>query len=307
MKTVLPDEIQIMKSLSDDDFDNVFAREVKAEAKQSMRVVYFIREANRRKHWLKKFSNLAKYCAHHGISNGDFYRKLAITNTIREIPEVEEKIIKGTLNPSTVAQVNTFCRSETKNRAAAVSVEEKRELLCKIEGLSAKVVERELAKISPKSAIPDRKRQIAEDLFANQFTSDQSLENKLDRLRELLSNALPSAPTQNDLLHKICDVALKKLEVKSTNEKMVRPASTRSRYISSITKRKVRQRDGDQCTFVLESGQKCGSRINLNFDHILPYAKGGSTSAENLRQVCRNHNHFLAIQEYGRDKISQYA
>lgn len=330
MKTILPDEIRIMKSLSDSQFDSAFAKEVKAEARQSMRVVYFIREASRRKHWLKDYSNLAKYCAHHGVSNGDFYRKLAILNTIRDIPEVESKIIEGVLNPSTVAQINTFCRSEAKCRNAPVTIEEKRNLLCKIEGASAKTVEKTLAQISPKSAIPDKKRQIADNLFSNQFTSDQSLEDKLIRLRELLSNKLPSCPTQNELLHAICDIALGNLErsikdaIKKRGQKKIATKTaaahesresgmdtnvnslTRNRYISSEIKREVRQRDGDRCTYVLSNGNVCGDKMNLQFDHIVPYAKGGGTSAENLRQVCRNHNQWLAIQAYGAEKISRF-
>lgn len=212
MKSILADEIRVMRNLSDADFDIAFANEVKAEARQSMRVVYFIREASRRKHWLKCFSNLAKYCAHHGISNGDFYRKLAILNTIRDIPEVEEKIINGKLNPTTVAQVNTFCRAESKIREEHVGIDEKRELLNKIEGKAAQAVEREL----------------------------------------------------------------------------------------------VRIRDGDQCTYVLTNGQKCGAKAYLEIDHIIPFAKGGEASLENLRQVCRNHNQWLAIQEFGHHKMKPY-
>ena len=41
----------------------------------------------------------------------------------------------------------------------------------------------------------------------------------------------------------------------------------------------VWQRDGGQC-------RSCGSRVELQYDHIIPVAMGGATSAENLQILC---------------------
>ena len=50
-----------------------------------------------------------------------------------------------------------------------------------------------------------------------------------------------------------------------------------------------------------ESGRRCEARKRLECDHIVPVAKGGRTTLENLRLVCRSHNQHLAERELGAD------
>jgi len=58
----------------------------------------------------------------------------------------------------------------------------------------------------------------------------------------------------------------------------------RSRIIPSAIKLTVWQRDGGRCVL-------CGAKDELHFDHIVPYAKGGtSPDAENMQLLCMRHN-----------------
>ena len=56
-----------------------------------------------------------------------------------------------------------------------------------------------------------------------------------------------------------------------------------SRHIPSHVRREVWRRDQGRCT-------KCGSRNNLEFDHIIPVSKGGSSTARNVELLCQSCN-----------------
>ncbi len=56
-----------------------------------------------------------------------------------------------------------------------------------------------------------------------------------------------------------------------------------TRYIPKGVRQEVWNRCGGRCV-------DCGSTFYLEFDHIIPLAKGGATSANNLQLLCRNCN-----------------
>jgi hypothetical protein len=56
------------------------------------------------------------------------------------------------------------------------------------------------------------------------------------------------------------------------------------RIIPTWVKLEVWKRDGGKCIM-------CGSENDLHFDHIIPWSKGGSSSApENIQLLCGKHN-----------------
>lgn len=53
--------------------------------------------------------------------------------------------------------------------------------------------------------------------------------------------------------------------------------------IPSEVRREVWRRDLGQCA-------KCGSRVNLEYDHIVPVSKGGSNTTRNVELLCESCN-----------------
>lgn len=58
---------------------------------------------------------------------------------------------------------------------------------------------------------------------------------------------------------------------------------TTHRTISSKVKRIVYNRDNGKCTL-------CNSTTNLEYDHVIPFSKGGSTTELNIQLLCRSCN-----------------
>ena len=56
-----------------------------------------------------------------------------------------------------------------------------------------------------------------------------------------------------------------------------------SRYISNEVRTKVWNRDNGQCVM-------CGRQENLEFDHIIPFSKGGNNSEDNIQLLCQKCN-----------------
>lgn len=87
---------------------------------------------------------------------------------------------------------------------------------------------------------------------------------------------------------------------KASSNNEPKPAS---RHIPNHIKREVYARDQGQCTFVSTDGRRCCERAGLQYHHEVPFAKGGQSSAGNVRLLCSVHNALLARRDYGPEKI----
>lgn len=139
--------------------------------------------------------------------------------------------------------------------------------------------------------------------FALQTAIDASTQAKLKRAQDLLGHAVPSGDV-GAILDRALDLLIAKLERErfaqcETPRAARRTQTLRPRTIPAELRRQVWKRDGGCCTFTSESGQRCGSRMRLEFDHARPLAKGGVTSLENLRLRCRAHNQYDADRAFG--------
>lgn len=58
---------------------------------------------------------------------------------------------------------------------------------------------------------------------------------------------------------------------------------SQSRYISATTKKIVFTRDGGVC-------KCCGSSLELEYDHIIPFSCGGKSTVANIQLLCQKCN-----------------
>ena len=126
------------------------------------------------------------------------------------------------------------------------------------------------------------------------------------RVRALASHRVPSG---NAAL--VIEYALKLAAELLDRQKFGKGVRTRpadgqpnGRHVPKAIRQAVCERDGGRCTFTGPDGTRCGSEWHLELDHIVPLAKGGATTANNLRTLCRRHIQLEARREFGAAHIA---
>ena len=144
---------------------------------------------------------------------------------------------------------------------------------------------------------------VHEERFLLKVGLKRATHEKLRRAQELLGHEVPSGDAA-EILDRALDELLRKLEQRkfasTAHPRRSRTwASGEGHRVPAEVKRAVWGRDGGQCTFVGTNGQRCPARKMLEFDHIEPIARGGSSSTSNVRLLCRAHNQYVAEQALG--------
>jgi 5-methylcytosine-specific restriction endonuclease McrA len=137
--------------------------------------------------------------------------------------------------------------------------------------------------------------------FALQLTLDQRTHDLLRRAQELLGPAANGHDVAHVLAHALEELVrrLEHEKFATTDSPRARRSHADGRYIPAELKRQVAERDRCQCAFVSATGRRCSERSDLQVDHIVPIARGGRTTLENLRLLCPAHNQYEAERVYG--------
>jgi 5-methylcytosine-specific restriction endonuclease McrA len=143
--------------------------------------------------------------------------------------------------------------------------------------------------------------------FHFQFVVPKSTHEKLCRAQALLSHSLPAGDLAQ-VFDRALDALISQLEVRrlgvNTREPHREPRPDNgapSRYIPASVRRAVWERDQGRCTFISITGGRCRSRRFLECDHIVPVARGGKATVENIRLRCSAHNQYEAERAFGVD------
>ncbi len=275
-----------------------------------------------------------------GYSNAAAQRRILAMRLLKVVPAMEEKIVNGELSLSVAAQVQGFFRHEERIlKTPPRPAEEKLEIVTALLGASSRQCERHLAELSPDILLPrEKKKALPGKKTLIQFTADDALYEKLERLKGLLAHGNFDGRYAK-LFDQLSDIALNVLTPKepkvkhskakpilsrhgasktptsstkakllptSEVERLATPSSSeitvRSRYISLDTKRVVWKRDDGRCTYIgkrttmIGPRRRCTSTHALQYDHIHPFAWGGSNDADNITLRCALHNQLRATK-----------
>lgn len=206
-----------LKSLSNQNLLTQIKGLAQTERELTAEILNHLKEIeDRRLHLELGFSSLFEYATKElGYSEPQAQRRISSMRLIKEIPEIEESLKDGKLNLTNIAKVQSFFR-ERKKAKKPLGSSEKIQLLKRIEGVSTRQCEKELAQIHfDPEASADLK---GPKNFQERFLADGSIElkvqlspeiyEKLKTVRNLLAHKNPN-PDWPELLEIICDQVIR--------------------------------------------------------------------------------------------------
>lgn len=300
------------------------ARLVRTERKITNEILRLVRLADERKlHLELGFSSLFDWMTKGlGYSESAAQRRISSARLVGAVPAALEKIETGAVNLTTLAKAQTVIRAQEKATGRQLSREEKSRAVLEIENKTALEAERALVGLFPEAAAearPERRTELAGDRVQLSLTLDRAAIEDLERIRDLLSHALPAGAKLTDV------VAYLAKDFRKRRDPLLKPAAsaagtafkataeipdaTVTETTAAAAKRRVSggtalpaalklavvKRDGGRCTFEdPRTKRRCGSTHQLQFDHVYPKALGGEDSLDNLRCLCGAHNRHVA-------------
>lgn len=304
--------------------DKILLRTAKELAQKertiTLSVLEHLQEIERRSLYAKAaFPSLFEYVVKElGYSESAAQRRISAMRLLKTMPEFKEEVQEGALSLSTLAQAQSFFRSENIDNSEA-----KKEVLESLKDKSAREVERELVNRArqPQKLRADKLRPVSPNLSQISLMVDDEFVGLLDELKNLLGHK-QSIISIKELLKCALQDSIQKRKPKApkanplpTPEVKNRPpAKTKesvkqapTRYIPVEVKRAVWARDEGKCGYVdPHTGRTCGSRYGIEYDHIKAFAKGGKAEVENLRLRCKAHNLLWAVQTFGLEHIQRH-
>lgn len=226
-------------------------------------------------------SCLRAFCLHElGISDGTAGRRIVAARAVRRFPLALDYLADESLGLTTLTVL-----------APALTVSTHRALLDAARHKTRREVEEQVAALDPE----------AEPLVWIRLRIRRSVQDRLRHAQDLLRHVIPSGD-----VGEIFELALTSLIAGFEKRKLGRvdrprrasPIKMGSRHIPRAIRRAVMERDGGQCAFLGTEG-RCAETGFLEFHHVIPFARGGPTTIENIQLRCRAHNKYESDVAFG--------
>jgi len=257
--------------------------------------------------YLRRELGLSRAAAH--------YRKVA-ARLVAGFPEVLEPLRDGRL-----------CLTSVVELARVMTREDRSAVLPRFFGCSKQEAREVAVEIRPAAVVP--RRTVAREVPLVPSLEATSVDAAVDegsvrpgelevRRHELTRTVVePLTPELRRFHVTVSKVFLEKLKRAKAGQSHVLPGATdeqvmqaaldlliaqqekRKASVPARVKRAVNVRDQGKCQWALASGGICGSDVRAEIDHVVPRGKGGPSTVENCRVLCKAHNLQAARDVYG--------
>ncbi|MEI6225987.1 MAG: HNH endonuclease signature motif containing protein [Deltaproteobacteria bacterium] len=263
-----------------------------------------------------------------GLSRGSAYYRQVGARMVRRFPEVEEPIRDGRLCITTVSEL-----------AKVMTEENRAEVLPMFFGLSRQEAKQLVATLRPMELVPMRTVVTEVPLLAPMDPAPVEAPDIVQPVGRFVTHPGRNAPvpgpprtvvepmtsTETRLHITVSPEFVALLKKAKAGQSHVQPNATdvqvltaalelfvaqqekRKASVPAKVKREVVKRDGGKCQWPTNDGGICGAEVRTEIDHVVPRARGGPSTVENCRVLCRAHNLEAAREAYGDEVMDRYA
>ena len=261
-------------------------------------------------------SSLFQYVvAELSLSESVAYNLITVSRKAHEVPELKLAIQSGTITLSNARKITPI-----------LTFENKAEWLEKASTLSNRQLEKEVVRIFPKAATPERVSYVTESRVKLNFGLSDDEMLKLRRVQDLLSQAKRRALSLEEVLTELSNEFLRRHDpVAKARRSIVRKGSgsmsgsvaslgdssevlaavkpvalqvqTKEAFkrtpISTGVLHQVNLRDQRRCTQQNDQGVRCNQSRFIEVHHQIPVSGGGQNTVDNLITLCSAHHQYI--------------
>jgi len=266
---------------------------VASERRANTHVIHYLREIEERRLYLQFASTLFEFCTEvHGYSRSEAQVRIDAMRLTKAIPEVIEDIDAGRLSLTVAAQAQSAFRRENVRRRKMgkpqLNEDEQKTVLEDLMSISTRQADRKLATHFPNQPPPEKVIPLSDNLTRIEFNAETDEMKNYHRLQTVYHHQ--TGGQWGKLFAILANNDIERLDALPRRAPGIEQGQTR--YIRKATKQYVWANWERGCDHIYENGVRCGSRQNLQIDHIIEYGQGGSNEPENLRLLCGQHNRF---------------
>jgi len=264
-----------------------------------------------------------------GLSRGSAYYRQVGARLVRRFPEVEAPIREGRLCITTVSELAKVMteenRAEVLPRFFGCSRQEAKQLVAElrpVEEAPQRTTVTEVPLLAPREAVPAGAAPVVVQPVGRDRTHPERASSASVEARTLVEPMTATASRMHITVSREFVALLKRAKAGQSH---VQPGATDEQVLTSAlellvaqqerrrasvppkVKREVRRRDGGKCQWPVASGGVCGSTVRLEVDHVVPRGKGGASTVDNCRILCKPHNLETARRTYGDEVMDLFA
>ena len=248
------------------------------------------------------YSSLFQYVVKElGLSESVTYNLISVARKAREVPELKAELQKGTITLSNARKI-----------APVLTMENRAEWLQKASDLSQRQLEKEIVRVRPQTATPERATYVTPTRVSLNLGLSEKSMLELRRVQDLVSQSKRRPVSLEEVVEELSREYLERHDPAEKAKRHVVKKGFPTESVKTPVARQVRKdrtpipatilhrvnfRDQRRCTFTNSRGEKCNQTRWIEIHHKTPVSKGGTNDLENLVTLCSVHHDWVHRQD----------